>query len=64
MSKKALAVDDSPVDLSNIKTILTDAGCVVSTATNGKEAIAKAKAEKPEVIISRWRAAVRHLLPS
>jgi twitching motility two-component system response regulator PilH len=50
MSKKALAVDDSPVDLTNIKTILTEAGCVVSTATNGKDAIAKAKAEKPEVI--------------
>jgi len=50
MSKKALVVDDSPTDLANMKTILTDAGCLVITATNGREAVAKAKAEKPQVI--------------
>lgn len=50
MSKKALVVDDSPVDLANVKTILSDAGCLVVTALNGKEAIAKAKAEKPNII--------------
>ncbi|MFN0300329.1 MAG: response regulator [Burkholderiales bacterium] len=50
MSKKALVVDDSAVDLTNIKTILTDAGCLVVTATNGKDAVAKAKSEKPQVI--------------
>src|SRR5512142_3587003 len=50
MVTKALVVDDSPTDLANIKTILSDAGCVVITASDGKEAIEKAKAEKPSVI--------------
>lgn len=50
MSKKVLVVDDSPVDQANIKNALTDAGCMVITASNGAEAIAKAKAEKPAVI--------------
>ena len=50
MSKKVLIVDDSPVDLANIKTVLSDAGCLVVTARNGREAIEKAKLEKPNVI--------------
>jgi len=50
MSKKALVVDDSPVDLAHVKNILTDSGCFVITASNGKEAIAKAKVEKPNII--------------
>jgi twitching motility two-component system response regulator PilH len=50
MSKKALVCDDSATDLANIKGILTEAGCMVVTASNGKEAVAKAKAEKPQVI--------------
>ena len=48
--RKVLVVDDSPTDLANIKSILGEAGCVIVTATNGKEAIEKAKAEKPSVI--------------
>lgn len=50
MSKKVLVVDDSPVDQENIKSALSDAGCIVITASNGTEAIAKAKAEKPAII--------------
>lgn len=50
MSKKVLVVDDSPVDQANIKNALADAGCLVITAANGNEAIAKAKAERPAVI--------------
>lgn len=50
MVKKALVVDDSAADLANIKSILTDAGCIVITATNGAEAIAKASAENPTII--------------
>src|SRR5690349_13231820 len=50
MAKKALVVDDSIADIANIKSILTDAGCLVVTAACGKEAIEKAKAEKPAVI--------------
>lgn len=50
MSKKVLVVDDSPVDQASIKGALSDAGCIVITASNGAEAIAKAKSEKPAVI--------------
>lgn len=50
MAKRALVVDDSAADLANIKSVLTDAGCIVSTAVSGKEAISKAKAEKPAII--------------
>lgn len=49
-AKKALVVDDSAADLANIKNILGDAGCLVVTATSGKEAVDKAKAEHPSVI--------------
>lgn len=48
--RKVLLVDDSPADLANIKHIVTEAGCIVVTATNGKEAIDKAKTEKPDLI--------------
>ncbi|EXJ14498.1 response regulator [Imhoffiella purpurea] len=50
MVTKALVVDDSATDLINIKGILSDAGCIVLTASDGKEAIEKAKAEKPSII--------------
>ena len=49
-ARKVLAVDDSAADLTNIKNVLTEAGCVVVTATNGKEAIDRAKADKPDMI--------------
>ncbi len=50
MAKKALVVDDSAADLANIKAVLSDTGCIVLTASNGREAITKAKAEKPSII--------------
>lgn len=50
MVQKALVVDDSPAELANIKSILSDAGCLVVVASTGKEAVEKAKAEKPSVI--------------
>ena len=50
MSKKVLVVDDSNVDINNMKTILANLGCFVITASNGVEAVAKAKAEKPAVV--------------
>ena len=49
-ANKVLVVDDSPSDLANLKSIVSDAGCTVFTATNGLEAIEKAKAERPDVI--------------
>lgn len=48
--KKVLVVDDSLTDLNNIKNIVSEAGCLVSTATNGEEALTKARAEKPDLI--------------
>ena len=30
--RKVLVVDDSPTDLANIKSIVTEAGCIVVTA--------------------------------
>ncbi len=50
MANKVLIVDDSPAELQNLKNILSDAGCMVSTATTGAEAVKKALAEKPNVI--------------
>ena len=48
--KKILVVDDSSTELANIKTILTQAGYVVVTASSGKESIEKAKTEQPSII--------------
>lgn len=49
--KKVLVADDSPVDLMNLQNILFDAGMVVITAASGTEAVAKARSEKPELIM-------------
>lgn len=48
--KKVLIVDDSPTDLSNLKNILSTIECEIITANNGKDAIIKAKSEKPDII--------------
>jgi len=45
-----LIVDDSVAEVANLKSILTDAGCMVVTASSGKEAVEKAKLEKPSII--------------
>ena len=50
MTRKVLVVDDSTVDMNNMKTILADMGCVVLTASSGVEAVAKAKVEKPVIV--------------
>lgn len=47
---KVLVVDDSPTELAYIQSIVSDAGCLVLTATSGQEALTKAKAEKPDLI--------------
>ena len=47
---KVLVVDDSPTDLANIKNIVSDAGCMVLTATNGADAVETARSEQPDVI--------------
>lgn len=47
---KVLIVDDSSTDRSNLSKIVGDAGCTVVTASNGREAVEKAKQEKPDII--------------
>jgi twitching motility two-component system response regulator PilH len=48
---KVLIVDDSPAELANLRSILTDAGWHSVTASNGAEAVQKAAAEKPNMIL-------------
>ncbi len=47
---KILIVDDSPTELAKIKGIVSDAGYTAVSASNGKEALEKAKQEKPVLI--------------
>lgn len=48
--KKVLVCDDSSTDRSNLERIVSGNGCMVITASNGKEALDKARAEKPDLI--------------
>lgn len=48
---KVLCVDDSSADLINLEKIVTSAGLVALTASSGKSALAKAKEEKPDLIL-------------
>lgn len=50
MTGKALVCDDSSTDLMNIKNIVEGVGYRVSTATDGGEAIEKARKERPDII--------------
>ena len=47
---KILVVDDSDTELSNIKGIVSDTGCIVLSATSGLEAVEIAKKEQPDII--------------
>lgn len=47
---KALVVDDSATDLSHLRAILQDIGWMVSTATNGNQALERARQERPSII--------------
>jgi twitching motility two-component system response regulator PilH len=48
--KKVLVCDDSTTDRTNLERIVSGTGCVVIPATNGKDALEKAKTEKPDLI--------------
>ena len=48
---RILVVDDSPTDLSLISAPLVAGGFEVITAHDGEEALAKAAAERPDVIV-------------
>lgn len=48
--QKILIVDDSPTELMKMRGIVAEAGYTTLTANNGKEALACAKANKPDLI--------------
>ena len=49
--RNILVVDDSPTERFFTVDVLTKAGYQVTTAENGEEGIAKAKASKPDLIL-------------
>ncbi len=49
--KKVLVVDDSPTEVHLLRQMLTKNGFTVTTAASGEEAIVKARAEKPDLIL-------------
>ena len=49
--RKVLVADDSSTDLRNMEQICSGAGYQVITAVSGKDAVAKAKAERPDAVI-------------
>lgn len=48
--RKVLCVDDVPADLLNLEKIVASAGVFVLTARNGKEAVARALADHPDLV--------------
>ena len=50
-TSKVLVVDDSPVDLANLKAIVEEAGYSVVTASDGDEAYRIAKSARPDAIL-------------
>ncbi|MBE9516003.1 MAG: response regulator [Proteobacteria bacterium] len=49
--KKVLVVDDSSTELKRLEGIVSGAGYVTISATNGSDAIEMAKANKPDAIL-------------
>lgn len=51
MAKKVLIVDDSKTERHVLEQIMTDAGYQIITADNGEDGVAKAKSEKPDLVL-------------
>ncbi len=51
MSKKVLMIDDDPEFVDAISNLLDAKGYEVHTASNGRDGVAKAKAENPDIIL-------------
>ncbi|MDJ0832369.1 MAG: response regulator [Gammaproteobacteria bacterium] len=49
--KSILVVDDSPAHLEQLHNAVSALNARILTATNGKDAVAKVKAEKPDVVL-------------
>ena len=51
MARKVLMIDDDPEFVDAISNLLDAKGYEVHTASNGKDGVAKAKAEDPDIIL-------------
>ncbi len=51
MPKKILVVDDSPTEQKIVASLLSKKGYTIVTASDGEEAIATAKKEKPDLVV-------------
>ena len=51
MANKVLMIDDDPEFVEAISNLLDAKGYEVHTASNGKDGVAKAKAESPDIIL-------------
>src|SRR5687768_5122807 len=51
MARKVLIVDDAPVDRQNLERIVAEAGCVTMMAESGRQAIDRARKDKPDLIL-------------
>ncbi|TDR38702.1 twitching motility two-component system response regulator PilH [Tahibacter aquaticus] len=49
--RTVLIVDDSSAEIANLRAIIAEAGWAAITAGTGREAVDRAKAEKPSVIL-------------
>lgn len=49
--KRILVVDDSPTERHNLNEILSKAGYQLTFAFNGEEGVAKARSEKPDLVV-------------
>ena len=49
--RTVLIVDDSAAELANMRAIVTEAGWMAISATSGREAVDRARNEKPSVIL-------------
>lgn len=51
MAKTVLVVDDTAAHLQQLQEIVSKAGYQVITASSGKDAVARAKSDKPDMIL-------------
>ena len=51
MAKTILMVEDSPVELKHMVTVLSSRGYTIVTASDGDEALAKAASAMPDVVL-------------
>ena len=60
MANKVLMIDDDPEFVDAITNLLDAKGYEVHTASNGKDGVAKAKAENPDIILLAVMMTTKH----